>query len=322
MLHSKGRLSSLKNSPVIEIRGLTKRFGRVRAVEGLDLSVPHGSLFGFLGPNGAGKSTTIRALTGLIRPTSGEVLVLGVPVEDRLTLGRRVGALVEEPSFYPYLTAWQNLSLLTSLSGGCSQDDIAEVLETVDLSGAVDRPVGGFSHGMRQRLGIAQALLPRPELLILDEPASGLDPQGLADVRNLLRRLHDEGLTIFLSSHLLAEVELTCTHVAVVARGQVVAQGEVGGMLEGAKPKVRFVVDDPDLALNVLGRVPWVKAELVEAGMIEASADAFDSAELNEVLVREGVRVHEVTPMRRTLESFYMDAMRRWRDPDQAGEGT
>lgn len=308
--------------PVIEIRALTKRFGRVEAVKGLDLSVPRGSLFGFLGPNGAGKSTTIRALTGLLRPTSGEVMVLGVPVRDRLSLGSRVGALIEEPSFYPHLTAWQNLGLLTSLSGGCTRDEIEQVFETVGLTGAVNRPVGGFSHGMRQRLGIAQALLPRPELLILDEPASGLDPQGLADVRDLLRSLHHDGLTIFLSSHHLAEVEATCTHVAVVSNGRAVAQGEVGGMLSSVTPRVRFVVDDPEVALGVMRRIPWVEADSVEERTIEVAADVFDAADLNEVLVREGVRVHEVTPMRRTLESFYMEAMSRLTEIDSGEEGT
>ncbi len=298
------------DDPVIETRGLTKRFGRVQAVKGLDLSVPRGSVFGFLGPNGAGKSTTIRMLTGLLRPTSGEAQLLGVPVAARLRLGSRVGALVEEPSFYPYLTARQNLSMLASLSGGCGPDQITETLRRVDLSGAADRRISDFSHGMRQRLGIAQALLPRPELLILDEPASGLDPEGLADVRDLITELKDEGMTIFLSSHLLAEVEMTCTHVAVIANGQTVAQGEVGGMLEGVKPRTRYVVDAPEIALRVLREVPWVEAEAVNDHSIEVAADTFDSADLNEVLVREGIRVHEITPMRRSLESFYMDAIR------------
>ncbi|MFW6156876.1 MAG: ABC transporter ATP-binding protein, partial [Armatimonadota bacterium] len=153
----------MTGQPVIETRGLTKRFGRVRAVEGLDLTVARGSLFGFLGPNGAGKSTTIRMLTGLIRPTSGDASVLGVPVRERLRLGSRLGALIEEPAFYPWLSARQNLRLLTSLSGGVPRAEMEATLELVGLTDAADRPVGGFSHGMRQRLGIAQALLPRPE---------------------------------------------------------------------------------------------------------------------------------------------------------------
>ncbi len=288
-------------------------------MDGLDLTVPRGSVFGFLGPNGAGKSTTIRMLTGLLRPSGGEARVLGVPLERRLSLGSRVGALVEEPAFYGHLTGWQNLTLLASLSGGCPPDEIEEALVTVRLRERAHHRVSTYSHGMRQRLGIAQALLPRPALLILDEPASGLDPEGLAEVRELLQRLREEGITIFLSSHLLAEVEMTCTHVAVVMRGQVVAQGEVGGMLQGARPATRFVVDDAQRALDVFARMPAVDAELIDDHTLEASAEDREAADLNEALVEGGVRVHEMAPMRRTLESFYMDAIRAWGDGGDAG---
>jgi len=295
----------------IRTRGLSKRYGRVRAVDGLDLTVPRGSLFGFLGPNGAGKSTTIRMLTGLVRPTAGEASVLGVPVGRRLTLGGRVGALVEQPAFYAHLSAWQNLSLLASLSGPTPRRRLEEVLAIVGLTAVARRRVGTYSHGMRQRLGIAQALVPQPELLILDEPASGLDPEGMAEVRELLRSLRDGGLTIFLSSHMLAEVEQTCTHVAVVARGQVVAQGETGGMLRGAAPGTRFVVDDPARALQVLAAAdpPPIEVEAVDERTVEVRAEGRDAAELNALLVRGGVRVSEVTPVRRTLESFYLETV-------------
>ncbi len=313
-----GRSCALSKQAVIETRGLTKRFGRVRAVDGLDLTVPHGSLFGFLGPNGAGKSTTIRILTGLVRPDGGEALVLGVPVSRRLSLGRRVGALVEEPAFYPWLTARQNLRLLTSLSGGCSPEEIDATLEIVGLSGAADRTVGGFSHGMRQRLGIAQALLPRPELLILDEPASGLDPEGLAEVREMLLRLHEEGMTIFLSSHLLAEVEMTCTQVAVVMGGQVIAQGDVGDLLGGLAPGTRLVVDDVQAALRVLAPIEGVQAEQSADHTLLIAGSEVDTAALNEALVRAGVRVSEITPVRRTLESVYMQTVGREPAPSVA----
>jgi ABC-2 type transport system ATP-binding protein len=311
----------LSGQPVIETRGLTKRFGRVRAVEGLDLTVPPGSLFGFLGPNGAGKSTTIRILTGLIRPTSGDASVLGIPVGERLRLGSRVGALVEEPAFYPWLTARQNLRLLTSLSGGVSPGEMDETLQIVGLSEAADRAVGGFSHGMRQRLGIAQALLPRPELLILDEPASGLDPEGLAQVREMLVALLAEGMTIFLSSHLLAEVEMTCTHAAVVMGGQVIAQGEVGGMLDGLTRGTRVVVDDVAAALRTLGETfEGVRAEAAGDRALLVAGDV-GSAQLNEALVRAGVRVYELAPVRRTLESFYMETIGHRKPPDEAEAG-
>ncbi len=310
--------SAPPSDAVIEIRGLTKHFGRVRAVDGLDLAVPRASLFGFLGPNGAGKTTTIRVLTGLIRPTAGEAHVLGVPVADRLRLGGRVGALVEEPAFYPHLTAWQNLSLLVSLSGGVRRGRLEEVLETVGLADVAHRRVGTFSHGMRQRLGIAQALVPRPELLILDEPASGLDPEGMTEVRRLLLSLREDGMTIFLSSHLLAEVEMICTHVAVVSRGQVVAQGEAGDLLRGARPGTRFVVGDSKRALEILGRIAGIDARITGERSIEATGDESDGADLNEALVRGGVRVYEVTPMRRTLESFYMETIRAGDEPGAA----
>ncbi|MFW5866546.1 MAG: ABC transporter ATP-binding protein, partial [Armatimonadota bacterium] len=299
----------LSERPVIETRGLTKRFGRVRAVEGLDLMVPHGSLFGFLGPNGAGKSTTIRMLTGLIRPTSGDASVLGTPISQRLRLGSRLGALIEEPAFYPWLSARQNLRLLTSLSGGVSRAAMDETLELVGLTDAADRAVGGFSHGMRQRLGIAQALLPRPELLILDEPASGLDPEGLAQVREMLLALHEQGMTVFLSSHLLAEVEMTCTHAAVVMDGQIVAEGEVGGILGGLTPGTRAVVDDVPTALRVLEGIEGADSRQTADHALEITG-AVESADLNEALVRGGVRVHEISPIRRTLEGFYMDTVR------------
>lgn len=279
-------------------------------MDGLNLVVPHRSLFGFLGPNGAGKSTTIRMLTGLIRPSAGAAKVLGVPITHRLRLGSRLGALIEEPAFYPWLTARHNLRLLTSLSGGVSRREMDETLELVGLSDAADRAVGGFSHGMRQRLGIAQALLPRPELLILDEPASGLDPEGLAQVREMLLALHEQGITIFLSSHLLAEVEMTCTHAAVVMNGQVIAEGEVGGILSGLSPGTRLVVDDSPAALQVLRRLEGVRAEQTGDSAIHVTGGDVDSADINEILVKDGIRVREIAPMRRTLESFYMDTVR------------
>ncbi len=310
---------------VIETRGLTKYYGRVRAVDGLDLSVPRGSLFGFLGPNGAGKSTTIRMLTGLIRPTSGEARVLGAPLAQRLSVGRRVGALVEAPAFYPHLTGWQNLRLLSSLSGGVPRRSLERALRTVGLTEAAHRRVNTYSHGMRQRLGIAQALVPRPELLILDEPASGLDPEGLAEVRELMRRLREDEITIFLSSHLLHEVEALCTHVAVISRGRIVAEGEVGGVLEGARPGVRIVVEDVERALEVLCEKAGVEATAIDERTIEARNDVFDAADINEMLVRAGVRVQELTPMRRSLESFYMQIIResaRRTDDGESESGT
>jgi len=314
--------AALSAEAVIQTTGLAKRFGRTRAVDGLDLTVPRGTIFGFLGPNGAGKSTTIRMLTGLLRPSAGDALVLGRPLSERLRNGHRVGALIEEPDLYPYLTAWQNLRLLSSLSGGAKRAELIEALELVGLAERAHRRVSTFSHGMRQRLGIAQALVPRPELLILDEPASGLDPEGLAEVRELMRRLAEQGVTIFLSSHLLSEVEQLCTEVAVINRGRIVAQGPVGGLLEGTGRKTRVRADDPERARAVLSELPSTRAELAEDGLVEVEAASMDAADINEALVTAGLRVYELSPARRSLESLYIEIMRRSeRGGEPTGEG-
>ncbi|MCD6360472.1 MAG: ABC transporter ATP-binding protein [Armatimonadetes bacterium] len=311
--------STLSAEAVIQTSGLSKRFGRIRAVDGLNLTVPRGAVFGFLGPNGAGKSTTIRMLTGLLRPTAGEALILGRPLCERLRIGRRVGALIEEPDLYSHLTAWQNLRLLSSLSGGAKRDELREALELVGLGDYAHRRVSTFSHGMKQRLGIAQALVPRPELLILDEPASGLDPEGLAEVRDLLRTLAEEGVTIFLSSHLLSEVEQLCTEVAVLHRGRVVAQGPVGGLLESSGHKTRVRADNPRRAVAVLSRLPSTQAKLADDGLVEVEAISMNAADINETLVKAGLRVYELAPARKSLETLYIEIVRRAEhEPDNA----
>lgn len=309
--------ATLSAEAVIQTTGLTKRFGRTRAVDALDLTVRRGAVFGFLGPNGAGKSTTIRMLTGLLRPSAGEALVLGRPLSERLRNGHRVGALIEEPDLYGYLTAWQNLRLLSSLSGGAKRAELAETLALVGLADRAHHRVSTFSHGMKQRLGIAQALLPRPELLILDEPASGLDPEGLAEVRDLMRSLADEGVTIFLSSHLLHEVEQLCTEVAVISRGRIVAQGPVGGLLGAPARRTRVRADDPQKALAVLSALPSTRAELADDGLVEVASENMDAADLNAALVTAGVRVSELSPARRSLESLYIEIMRRDEAPTE-----
>jgi ABC-type multidrug transport system ATPase subunit len=303
---------------VIETRGLSRRFGRIRAVDGLDLTVRHGAIFGFLGPNGAGKSTTIRMLTGLLRPTSGQARVLGVPIRHRLRVGHRVGSLVDEPAFYPHLTGRQNLRLLASLSGGVRPGEIEQALRLVRLDKDADRKLRTYSHGMRQRLGVAQALVPQPELLILDEPASGLDPEGLADVRALLRSLSEQGITIFLSSHLLGEVEQLCTEVGVISHGRLAAQGPVGSLLEAPKPITRLRVDDTDKALRVVAELASVTAEATGDGVVEVSGEEHDPSEINRRLVGAGVRVYELMPARRTLESLYIEIMRASDEADSS----
>ncbi len=296
---------------VITTSRLTKRYGKRLAVDGLDLEVGRGQIFGFLGPNGAGKSTTIRMLLGLIRPNGGEVRVLGARVPgERLRVAAKVGALAESPAFYEHLSGRRNLELLSRLSGSCERARIDRALELVGLADRQNDKVGAYSHGMRQRLGIAQALLPKPELVILDEPATGLDPQGLAEVRELMRLLRDEeGMTIFLSSHLLHEVELICTDVGVVSRGRLVKRGTVEELLRRPESQVEVAVDDPARAAQVAGGLSFVSRAEVANGHVRVSVIGDTAADLNRELVAAGLRVSALSPARSTLEEIYLTLM-------------
>jgi len=241
----------------IETRGLTKRFGAYAAVKSIDLSVPLGSVFGFLGPNGSGKTTTIRMLLGLASPTSGEARVLGDDIaSSKAAILPRVGALVEGPGFYPYLSGAANLRRLDSADRYAPSRTrgarVADALERVGLSSAASKQVKAYSLGMKQRLGIANALLTPRELLILDEPTNGLDPQGTREVRSLVRELAASGTTIFVSSHLLAEIEQICTHAAVMSAGNLVAQGTLDELRQVGRPRIRLLTPDADAARPVL----------------------------------------------------------------------
>jgi ABC-2 type transport system ATP-binding protein len=244
----------------IETRGLTKRFGNYAAVKDIDLSVPHGSVFGFLGPNGSGKTTTIRMLLALASPTSGEARVLGasMPRENASVLPR-VGALVEGPGFYPYLSGADNLARLDSADRyaprGSRGARVADALDRVGLSAAAGKTVKAYSLGMKQRLGIANALLTPRELLVLDEPTNGLDPQGTREVRALIRSLAAQGTTIFVSSHLLAEIEQICSHAAVMSAGSLVAQGTLDELRSVGHARVSVTTPDIALAVGVLTKL-------------------------------------------------------------------
>jgi ABC-2 type transport system ATP-binding protein len=293
-------------SAVIATRRLAKRFGNLRAVDGIDLDVREGDIYGFLGANGSGKTTTVRMLLGLVLPTSGEVDLLGerMPRAGRRVLPR-VGALVEGPAHYGHLSGRENLALMDASGPGGAwrtrRRRIDEVLEQVGLAGVGRRPVKAYSLGMRQRLGLAGALLRRPELLVLDEPTNGLDPQGIVEVRSLLLDLHRGGTTIFLSSHLLAEVEQLCSRVGVLDRGRLVLQDELATL---TAPTGATVVHTPapDRVRAVLdGRVTSIKGQRV---VVRGD----DPAEVNEVLVRAGVPVHELALDRPTLEQVVLAA--------------
>lgn len=241
----------------IETRGLTKRFGRQTAVNGIDLAVPRGAVFGFLGPNGSGKTTSIRMLLGLTAATSGQISVLGDRMPARLhDVLPRVGALVEGPAFYPFLSGTANLRRLDTADryapSRTRKARVEQALERVGLSHAAKKKVHAYSLGMKQRLGIANALLVRRDLLVLDEPTNGLDPQGTREVRSLIRSLAAEGTTVFVSSHLLAEVEQMCTHAAVMSAGSLVAQGTLADLGRGSEPRVRVRTPDADAAIQTL----------------------------------------------------------------------
>jgi len=293
-------------SAVLATRGLVKRFGRLRAVDGIDLDVREGDVYGFLGANGSGKTTTVRMLLGLVLPTSGEVELLGgrMPRAGRRVLPR-VGALIEGPAHYGHLSGRENLSLLDAAGPGGGRRTrrarIDEVLEQVGLAGVGRRPVKAYSLGMRQRLGLAGALLRRPELLVLDEPTNGLDPQGIHEIRTLLLDLHRGGTTIFLSSHLLAEVEQMATRVGVLDRGRLVLQDDLSVL---TAPTGCTVVHSPapELVRATLdGRVSAVDGERV---LVRGA----DPAEVNALLVRAGVPVRGLALERPTLEEVVLAA--------------
>jgi len=293
---------------ILATHGLTKRFGHILAVDGLDMEVRRGDVFGFLGPNGAGKTTVIRLVLGLIHPTSGHVEVCGhrVPGELRGAL-RHVGAFVDDPTFYPLMSARRNLRLLGSMTGPVSEERIDEVLETVALSERADDRVGGFSHGMKQRLGIAQALLHSPELIVLDEPTSGLDPRGMKDVRELVRRLGATGTTVFLSSHLLHEVEQVCTRAVIINQGRLVVQGPVSD-LRPRDDAVRVLTGDQARAVEVLRGLFGAAGVGEDEEYLVVRADGDAVPEMVRRLVADGVDVRALVPARQQgLEDFFLE---------------
>jgi ABC-2 type transport system ATP-binding protein len=262
----------------IETRGLTKRFGHQRAVNGIDLAVQRGAVFGFLGPNGSGKTTTIRMLLGLVGATNGQISVLGLDMPGNLRrVLPQVGALVEGPAFYPFLSGAANLARLDAAdrdaSAATRRERVGLALERVGLTHAAGKKVKAYSLGMKQRLGIANALLSPRELLVLDEPTNGLDPQGTREVRTLVRSLAAGGTTVFVSSHLLAEVEQMCTHAAVLSAGALVAQGSLDELRRVGRAHVRLSTPDPGLAREILARLG------LEAGSLEAGSRDDGAAE-------------------------------------------
>jgi ABC-2 type transport system ATP-binding protein len=291
---------------LVEIKDVWKSYGPTAAVKGLSLTVPAKSVYGFLGPNGAGKSTTIRMILGLQRPDRGTISLFGKPLEsERMGLLARIGSLVESPSLYPHLTGRENLEVHRRLLNA-PRSAIDEALVTVDLTGAADRVVRGYSSGMKQRLGIAQALLGNPELLLLDEPTNGLDPAGIHEVRTLIRELPARrGVTLFLSSHLLAEVEQVATHLAIISSGQAKFEGTAEELRLRNQPLIVAEVDEPERAIRILQALD-ICATVERPGKV-VIVGQIAPAEINTLLVRAGVAVSRLNVRHATLEDAFLD---------------
>jgi len=291
---------------VLRVEGLTKAYGRKRALDGISFSVGEGEIFGFLGPNGAGKTTTIRIVTGLIRATAGTVFLFGVERRGAaLAQMARLGAMVEIPRFYPHLSGRENLRALGILSGVRGGAAPARALETVRLVEAADDPVRTYSQGMRQRLGIAQALLAEPELVLLDEPTNGLDPAGVHEMRALITRLNRErGITFLISSHQLLEVEQLATRVAILRKGKVLVCGGVDEILSREADYHRIGVDDPERGRAILAEEHEVRPG--EGGSLRVKVAREDVPALVEKLVTHGIGLREVVPERPSLEDYFL----------------
>jgi ABC-2 type transport system ATP-binding protein len=291
----------------VEVRGLVKTYGEIVAVDYVDLTVEAGDVFGYLGPNGAGKTTSLRMFLGLIRPTAGSVRLFGRdPLRDGAKALAGVAGFVEGPTFYSYLSGRKNLRLLADYDEPSSRSRIEHVLELVGLRDRAKDKVGGYSHGMRQRLGIAAALLRQPRLLLLDEPTTGLDPAGMRDMRRLVSRLAGQGITIVLSSHLLNEVEELCNRVAIIRSGHVVYEGELRELLARAVSRYVLHTTDPERAAGTCRAQRDIDAVTAADGEVRFVADESAVAALSIALGQAGIGVTALVPERETLEDLFL----------------
>ena len=290
---------------VIETNSLTKHYGSIVAVDGLSMSVPRGHVFGLLGPNGSGKTTTMSMLLGLVRPTAGGFSLFDSSDGLEAAL-HRVGAIIESPSFYPYLTGRQNLLYFRGISGRGSSDDIDGLLDRVGLEGRGDHKFRTYSLGMKQRLGLAYALLGDPELLFLDEPTNGMDPAGMAEVRDLIRSLGTGGRTVLLSSHLLHEVEQVCDSVAILSRGKLIAQGDVADLLR-SQDQIRLQTTDNDKAVEVLSALDWIDDVKMEDEEVVVGASNDRVPEISTALGRSEVFLTAISTGQKSLESYFLE---------------
>lgn len=291
---------------IVQTENLSKHFGKEQAVAGIDLKIRKGEIYGFLGPNGAGKTTTIRMLLGLMKPTSGTIKIFQKDVtKERIDILSKIGSLVENPSYYPHLTAYENLEALRKILG-VPKSRIDEVLAIVRLTEAANKKVKGFSLGMKQRLGIAASLLHNPELLILDEPTNGLDPSGIIEIRNLIKRLPSEyGMTVVISSHLLSEIDQMATTVGIVSKGKMIFQDSIEAMRMHAQPKVLFKVNKSEQAWRSLV-ANGIKAECKEGKIILDECSDEKVAQIVQILVQEGFSVYRVEEEKQSLEDIFL----------------
>jgi len=295
------------NELVLKTNNLTKTFKKKKAVDSLNLEVLKGDVFGFLGPNGAGKSTTIRMLFGLIFPDYGDIEIFGKSLKNnRRNALKDVGGIVEKSDFYLYLTGYKNLELLSSLSGKVDKKRIFEVLEIVGLKERAHDKVKTYSHGMKQRLGIAQALVSNPKLIILDEPTNGLDPQGMKEIRDLIKELSSsQNITVFISSHLLNEIEQIATRMAIINQGKLITQGYVKDLLNSEETKFFFKIDDKEKATNILAE----KFSITDITTLEDGLECKLKNDIipyvNKSFVESNIKVYAITP-KRTLEEYFL----------------
>ncbi|MFJ8518541.1 ABC transporter ATP-binding protein [Lysinibacillus xylanilyticus] len=291
---------------IVQTEKLSKSFGKEQAVSNINLKIRKGEIYGFLGPNGAGKTTTIRMLLGLMKPSSGTIKIFQKDLKkERINILAKVGSLVENPSYYPHLTAYENLEALRKILG-VPKSRIDEVLEIVRLKDAADKKVKGFSLGMKQRLGIAASLLHNPELLILDEPTNGLDPSGIIEIRNLIKRLPEEyGMTIIISSHLLSEIDQMATQVGIVTKGKMIFQDSIEAMRRFAQPKVVIKVSDSEKGWRSLV-ANGIKAEHKDDRILFDECSDEKVAHIVQILVQEGISVYRVEEEKRSLEEIFL----------------
>jgi ABC-type multidrug transport system ATPase subunit len=299
----------MQNETIIDVQHLAKSFGSFEAVKDVSFSVQRGDVFGFLGPNGAGKSTTIRCMMSLITPDKGSIEMFGKSLQThRNEILRNIGSIIEKPDFYKYLSAEKNLEIFARISGAdVSKKEIHEMLEFVGLSTRGKHKVGGFSHGMKQRLGIAQTLLHKPELIILDEPTTGLDPQGIIEVRNLILRLKNEqNKTILLSSHQLSEIELIANRMVIINQGKSIVEGNVQDLLQAEEIVVKVTVDDSEKAKRCIAQLEFAQnLEVINSTEIEVLMKKNEIAAFNKFLVQHDVAVFSLEPKRK-LEDYFI----------------